>query len=276
MLSVVKSLLFRLKKSKLFWILLGVCVLLPVLSALLNTVILEIAEQIAGMPLGGGLEMLTYMSISELANISSDVNLMVLLCVSIFLCKEFVDGTIRNTLLSNKSRSAVYGAYGIVSLIIGGAYLMANFASSLLVLGIPFGFGDVTAAQAITSCACSLVLGVCSLLFVVSCVLMFMFATGKQAPSIVLPLLIALLLPSFISVAVEIAAYIISLMQANSDGAVSFTTDFYTWIPFYNALLFDATKVEGHLVAKIAGYYTVFSGLFVLVGIRAANRRDLK
>lgn len=274
MLNIVKSLLFRLKKSKMFWIMLGICAFLPVLVSLLYHFMLDIVDIFVDIPLDAGMEVTTYLSLTSLVSLSSDVSLVVLLCVSIFLCKEFTDGTIRNTLLSNKSRWQLYSAYGATSLIIGGSYLLTYFVSTLLALGIPFGFGDVTPNQAITSCLCSLLLGVLSLLVVVSCVLMFMFLSGKQAPSIVLPILVTMFLPSLAASAVELVSTMITLVQLG--GQWTDVTIDYSWVPLYNAFMYDSMDVDGTLVAKISMYYVAFTGLFVWLGSLAARKRDLK
>ncbi len=276
MLNIVKSLLFRLKKSSMFWIMLAIIAFLPVLTLLLNQLVIELAEIFVGMPLDMGLEMTTYMSLTELVSLSSNVNFLTLLCVSIFLCKEFTDGTIRNVLLSNKSRVSLYSAYGVVSLIIGGSFLVANFVSILLALAIPFGFGDVTPNQAISSVLCSLLLGILSLILVVSCVLMFLFATGKQAPSIMLPILVTLFLPGIMTSIVELVSSLVMLIQmGNPDALVGVNID-YTWVPLYNAMMYDSSSVDGALVAKISLYYVVLSALFVFLGGLAAVKKDLK
>lgn len=276
MLNIVKSLLFRLKKSSMFWIMLAIIAFLPVLTLLLNQLVIELAEIFVGMPLDMGLEMTTYMSLTELVSLSSNVNFLTLLCVSIFLCKEFTDGTIRNVLLSNKSRVSLYSAYGVVSLIIGGSFLVANFVSILLALAIPFGFGNVTPNQAISSVLCSLLLGILSLILVVSCVLMFLFATGKQAPSIMLPILVTLFLPGIMTSIVELVSSLVMLIQmGNPDALVGVDID-YTWVPLYNAMMYDSSSVDGALVAKISLYYVVLSALFVFLGGLAAVKKDLK
>lgn len=276
MLNIVKSLLFRLKKSSMFWIMLAIIAFLPVLTLLLNQLVIELAEIFVGMPLDMGLEMTTYMSLTELVSLSSNVNFLTLLCVSIFLCKEFTDGTIRNVLLSNKSRVSLYSAYGVVSLIIGGSFLVANFVSILLALAIPFGFGNVTPNQAISSVLCSLLLGILSLILVVSCVLMFLFATGKQAPSIMLPILVTLFLPGIMTSIVELVSSLVMLIQmGNPDALVGVNID-YTWVPLYNAMMYDSSSVDGALVAKISLYYVVLSALFVFLGGLAAVKKDLK
>ena len=274
MLNVVKSLLYRLKKNKMFWIMLGVCAFLPVLTLLLNNLILQFADIFVDVPLDMGLEMTTYMTLSELVSLSSNANFFTLLCVSIFLCKEFTDGTIRNALLSNKSRVSLYAGYGITALIIGGSYLVTYFVSTLLALGIPFGFGDVSPNQAVTSCLCSLLLGVLSLLFVVSCVLMFLFATGKQAPSIVLPLLVTMFLPGMITSLVELVTTLIELAKFGG-GEIAIEID-YTWVPLYNAILYNSAEVEGALIGKISLYYLLFTALFVFLGGLTAVKKDLK
>jgi ABC-type transport system involved in multi-copper enzyme maturation permease subunit len=274
MLNIVKSLLFRLKKTKMFWIMLGVCAFLPVLVSLLYHFMLDIVDIFVDIPLDAGMEAATHLSLTSLVSLSSDVNLFVLLCVSIFLCKEFTDGTIRNTLLSNKSRWQLYSAYGVTSLIIGGSYLLAYFVSTLLALGIPFGFGDVTPNQAISACLCSLLLGVLSMLLVVSCVLLFLFLTGKQAPSIVLPILVTMFLPSIAASAVELVSTLVMLVQMGGQW-MDVNID-YSWVPLYNAFMYDSMNVEGALVAKISMYYVAFTGLFVWLGSLSARKRDLK
>ena len=275
MLNIVKSLLFRLKKSSMFWIMLAIIAFLPVLTLLLNQLVIELAEIFVDMPLDMGLEMTTYMSLTELVSLSSNVNFLTLLCVSIFLCKEFTDGTIRNVLLSNKSRVSLYSAYGVVSLIIGGSFLVANFVSILLALAIPFGFGDVTPNQAISSVLCSLLLGILSLILVVSCVLMFLFATGKQAPSIMLPILVTLFLPGIMTSIVELVSSLVMLIQmGNPDALVGVDID-YTWVPLYNAMMYHSSSVDGALVEKRSLYYVVLCALLIFTGGHASAKKDL-
>lgn len=281
MLNVVKSLLFRLKKSTMFWIMLGVCAALPLLELLLTEFVLEIANIFTPVTAEEiGLSDTVYLSLTSLAAPSNIANFLALLCVSIFLCKEFSDGTIRNTLISNKSRVELFWAYALTAGIIGGSFLVAYFVSALLALGIPFGFGTATFAQGLTSCLTSLMLGILSLVFVISCVLMFMFATGKQASAIILPMLVMALLPSIISSAVKLVSGLIyTLQMLGQNGSVNVPFDFVmdeSWIPLHNATLFDASNLDGALIGKIAMYYLLFSALFIFLGRLAAVKRDLK
>lgn len=281
MLNVVKSLLFRLKKSTMFWIMLGVCAALPLLMLLLTEFVLEIANIFTPVTAEEiGLGALVYETLSALAEPSHIGNFLAMFCISIFLCKEFSDGTVRNTLLSNKSRAELYWAYALTAGIIGGSFLVAYFVSALLALGIPFGFGTATFAQGLTSCLTSLMLGILSLVFVISCVLMFMFATGKQASAIILPMLVMALLPSIISSAVELVSGLIyTLQMLGQNGSVDVPFDFVmdeSWIPLHNATLFDASNLDGALIGKIAMYYLLFSALFIFLGRLAAVKRDLK
>lgn len=275
MLNIVKSLLFRLKKTKMYWIMLGVCAALPLLTSLMCSFVLDIADIFIDLPPNVGFEATTYMSLSSLASLNSDVNLLILLCVSIFLCKEFTDGTIRNALLSNKSRWQLYSAYGVTALMIGGSYVLANFVSTLLSLAIPFGFGSTTpVGHAISACLCSLLLGLLSMMVVVTTVLLFMFLTGKQAPSIVLPLLVTMFLPAIALSAVEFVSQLVVLVQMGGQWMDVYID--YTWVPLYNAFMYDSMDVDGGLVAKISMYYVAFTGLFVWLGSLAARKRDLK
>ena len=275
MLNIVKSLLFRLKKTKMYWIMLGVCAALPLLTSLMCSFVLDIADIFIDLPPNVGFEATTYMSLSSLASLNSDVNLLILLCVSIFLCKEFTDGTIRNALLSNKSRWQLYSAYGVTALMIGGSYVLANFVSTLLSLAIPFGFGSTTpVGHAISACLCSLLLGLLSMMVVVTTVLLFMFLTGKQAPSIVLPLLVTMFLPAIALSAVEFVSQLVVLVQMGGQWMDVYID--YTWVPLYNAFMYDSMDVDGGLVAKISMYYVLFIGLFGGLGFLAAKNRDLK
>ena len=275
MLNIVKSLLFRLKKTKMYWIMLGVCAALPLLTSLMCSFVLDIADIFIDLPPNVGFEATTYMSLSSLAGLNSDVNLLVLLCVSIFLCKEFTDGTIRNALLSNKSRWQLYSAYGVTALMIGGSYVLANFVSTLLSLAIPFGFGSTTpVGHAISACLCSLLLGLLSMMVVVTTVLLFMFLTGKQAPSIVLPLLVTMFLPAIALSAVEFVSQLVVLVQMGGQWMDVYID--YTWVPLYNAMLYDSMAVDGALVAKISMYYVLFVGLFGGLGFLSAKNKDLK
>lgn len=281
MLNVVKSLLFRLKKSTMFWVMLGVCAALPLLELLLIEFALNVANIFAPVTAEElGLDTMLYETLSTLAAPSNIVNVLALLCVSIFLCKEFSDGTIRNTLLSNKSRVELFWAYALTAVIIGGSFLVAHFVATLLALGIPFGFGSATFGQGVLSCLSSLLLGILSLIFVISCVLTFTFATGKQSSSIVLPLLVMAFLPSIISAAVELVSGLIyTLQMLGQNGSVNVPFDFFmdeSWIPLHNATLFDASNLDGALIGKIVMYYVLFGGLFTFLGRLAAVKRDLK
>ncbi len=274
MISVIKCLLFRLKRTKMFWVMLGVCVVLPLVTLGLNLVLLKLLDVI-GEEIGFvAMEEVVYTCLAEIPQISSSVALLTLFCVSIFLAKEFSNGTIRNMILSNKSRDQTFFAFYIVGSIIGGSFLIVNFASTLLSLAIPFGFGEsATFGSAVGSCMSSLLLGVLAILFVVSCVTMFLFATGKQSLAIILPLLVTIFLPNLIASAVDIVMLVVQLLNIADPGTV--TTIDTSWIPLYNALEYNPQTIDGGLVVKIALYYAVFIAGFTALGTLAMRKRDL-
>ena len=155
MINILRTEFFRLKKSKLFWIFFGICCGLPLLSALLNLAMAGIIESITELPEMSDLAELlrslnvTTTTLSELSSLMSDAALFSLICSSVFLSKEYTDGTKRNVLLANKSRKEMFFSYLIVAIVIGVSYLTAFFAATMLFVATLFGFGDLSAGAAV-------------------------------------------------------------------------------------------------------------------------------
>ncbi len=160
MINVLRLEFFRLKKSKLFWILLGVTALLPVISALATTLILSIIDAItsSGSEMSGALEQfrsaVTTSIMSGLGMIGYGATLLPLITASVVLSKEFADGTMRNAILANKKRSELYFAYVTVAFTVGAAYMSAFMMTSLIIIAPIYGFGDLTAGQIVSAIFC--------------------------------------------------------------------------------------------------------------------------
>lgn len=277
MINILRVEFFRLKKSKLFWILLGVTAALPILSAILLTVFFSILESIfeGGGEMISALEMLrasgtTGSILSELASIAGDAALFSLITVGVVLSKEFTDGTMRNVILANKKRKELYFAYFIVAVVVGLTYMLAYMLTALIIVAPIFGFGDLTAGQIASAIFCSLALGVCSVLFVQSCVCMFLFAVRKQWATILFPILIIVFAPSIFNTLVTLLTLGLAFQgQTLSPVAIS-------WIPFANAAQFNASAIDGGLVGKIALYYLLFAAVFTVSGYFTFEKADLK
>ena len=271
MINILHTEFFRLKKNTLFWVLLGVCALLPLLSALLELAIFSgmsalengveyenMWEVIRTSNLGGA-------AISSIPNLSADLQLFGLICTSIFLCKEFSGGTFRNMILANHSRRDLYLSYMLMAVTIGACFLGVAFVSTLLFNGVIFGFGTMKVASIVSVCVLSLTLGLISVMFVQSMMCMFMFATRKLAVALACPLAISVFVPAFIFSFVNVAGQLELV-----------STKDMSWIPLYNINLLDLTAIDGALIGKILLYLLPLTALFGVLGWVAFRKADLK
>ncbi|MCH5156646.1 MAG: ABC transporter permease [Clostridiales bacterium] len=270
MINILQTEFFRLKKNILFWVLLGVCAILPLLSALLELAVLsgmsaidtgmeyDLWEIIKTSNIGGA-------AISSIPNLSADLQLFGLLCTSIFLCKEFSGGTFRNMLLANRSRKELYISYMLMSVTIGACYLGAEFVATLLFDGVIFGFGTMSAANVVSACILSLALGLISVIFVQSMMCMFMFSTRKLAVALACPLAISVFIPAFIFSFVSLGAQLDMISEKD-----------LSWIPLYNLNLLDLTAIDGALIGKILLYLIPLTALFITIGWVTFRKADLK
>lgn len=276
MLNVLRTQLFRLKKSKLFWALLIVCAVLPLLGMLFTSALVsfvanifsgenaELLEQVRSE--GGAFTMSAFTGLSGLG---SDAVLFSLICSSIFLSGEFSGGAIRNMVLANKSRTQIFLSFLSIAMIIGTSYLGVAYVSTLLCYGAVIGFGGLTATQAVSGLFASLFLGILSIAVAQSCVCMFLFLTRKTGQTVAFPLLVIFLAPSIVVTIVEIVSGVKMLVGQE----LSFTT--LTWIPLYNMSMFDASNAEGAIIGKIALYNIPLAAVFAVLGWQA-SKKDLK
>lgn len=277
MISILRVEFFRLIKSKLFWILMGVCFALPIFLSLFIVGFIGILDNIANdLPEFADLSYMlhsigmTSSTLAELPSIASNVSLLSLICTSVILSKEFTDGTVRNAILANKNRRQLYFAYLIISLIIGAVYTLTFFFSTLIFVLPIFGFGGLSASDAVAACFSSLGLGLFAVLFVQTCVTMFLFAVRKQWATVLFPILICRFVPS-------IFAGIVALLtfgESIQGGTLSETVT--SWIPFVNASYFNPSAIDGALIGKIIMYYLIFSAVFMISGYFTFEKSDLK
>lgn len=273
MLSILRTELFRLKKSTMFWVMLGVCFGLPLLG--LFIILVSVSAVKNAQPNADFLSLLREVgllqeSLNNYASLMSDYTLLSIICSAIFLSKEFSDGTVRNVLLANKKREQLYFSYQLIALLIGAAFVTASFVSLMLFYAPIFGFGALTAGEAASACFCSYALGLISVLFCQTCVCMFLFAVRKQGATIAFPLLICIFAP----VLIEIFYGVYVMSQSIAGNAPS--EALASWLPFMNASLYKSDSIDGGLVGKIIMYYLVFSGVFVGAGYGTFIKADLK
>ena len=272
MISILKTEFFRLKKSKLFWILLGVTAFLPLISALLNLAINYLAIDVVlpdGYEVGSFWELIRSVDmlgqgLSSITSLTGDA-FFALICTSIFLSKEFSGGTFRNMLLANKSRRELYLSYLFMAWIIGAIYFGAAFVGTFVFWSAIFGFGGLSATTIISALFLTLAMGLLSTVFVQTMMCMFMFGTRKMAVAIICPLVISVIAPSLLSSFVTTLTSLGILSELD-----------LSWVPLYNTSMLYVTEIDGALVGKILMYNVPLAVLFGFMGWVTFRKADLK
>lgn len=272
MINIIKVELFRLKKSKLFWIMLGVSAASPLLSMALSLIVTNILLSIAG---GGSMNLVETMGItssllSGLTQIAGDAALWSLITSAVVLSKEFSDGTMRNVVLANKSRAELFFGYLITAMIVGVTYLTASFAAILLIAAPISGFDGMKAAEGVTAFLCSYSLGILAIAFVQTCVCMFLFGTRKQWATVLFPILICMFAPSIFTTFITI----VTTVKAVQGEVVN--ADFTRWIPFANMSYYNPADIDGAMVGMNILYLGIFTTMFILIGYYTFKKADLK
>jgi len=271
MIEIIKVELFRLKKSTLFWVMFALTLASPVLSILLwVTVSASITDSTGNLSeiirsINGTITLL-----QEMPQVASDAALWALIATAVVLSKEFVDGTMRNVVLANKSRAELYFGYLLTSFAVAVMYLLSFFAVVLIIAAPIFGFGEISAAKATSACFCSLALGIFAVAFVESCVCMFMFGVRKQWAAILLPILVILFGPAIFTTIVGIVSAVLAVKgEALSPDAIR-------WVPFANMQNYNPANIDGVIVGMNILYLAVFITVFVVSGYYTFKKADLK
>ncbi len=265
---------YRLKKSKLFWILLGVTAALPLLAGLFELAVIELMDDLFEMMASEAWVIadqmnLTTQALSSFGQLLPDFELFALIFTSIFLCREFSFGTFRNALAANRSRMELYVSYLLIALTVGFAYMGAEMLTTVIFYGASFGFVGLSAAQSVAAVALAFAMGTVVMIFAQSLLCMLLFCTRKLAPTLACSLLICLFAPA-------IAEFIVTFLQIFSAAQSTQAPPDMSWVPLYNASLLDVGNPDGALVGKILLYYLPLEALFGVLGWVAFRKADLK
>lgn len=273
MIDIIKVELFRLKKSVLFWVMLGLTIAIPLFGAISMLTVSGIADKASGQ-LGELLSQLglTTQYLQGSAQLSSWPAILALITSAIVLSTEFTDGTVRNVLLANKSRAELYFAYLVISMIVAVTYFAAYFVIILIIIVPIFGFDGMSAGQAVSGCLCSFGLGIVALIFVETCMCMSLFAIRKQWAAILIPLLISIFAPALIA---AFASLILAAMALK--GQIASVDDLsLRWVPFANTLSYNPATLDAVTIGMSVLYTALFSAAFVVIGYFAFKKSDLK
>lgn len=276
MINILQTQFFRLKKSSLFWALFGVCAGLPLLGMLFIVMIVSLSNAFIDEvnlweAIRSGYSIAS--SFSGYADLTNLPSILALICSSVFLSREFSNGTVRNVILANKSRKALYLSYLSVAMIVGVSYFGVSFVATLIFEAPVLGFGQMTAGQAISSCVTSFALGLVSVAFVQTMICMFLFCTRKLAPTLACTLVICLFASGIISTLVVVVTTVKTIVNGLE---YQVNVNALGWIPLYNMTLYDAANIDGALVGKIMLYNIPLSALWGWLGWLSIKKADLK
>ncbi len=272
MTSILKVELFRLKKSTAFWVCLGLCVGLPLISMIFTLSLNALLKSFGGsnwiLELLGETGVVFSMT-NDMVTFSSDNNVLAIIATAVVLAAEFSQGTVRNMIVANKKRSEIFLAYYVLALIIGIACLFAQFVAIMLFFAPIVGFGGLGAGEAITALLCQFAMGLTAMLCVQTLVCLFLFATKKTSLTMVFSLLVCWFVPDIVSSIVEI---VLAAFSQNFTVSVSALQ----CIPFYNWQTLDVMYPSGLNVGMVILYNLLFTGLFFLLGMSVFRKSDLK
>lgn len=275
MINLLKSLFFRLKYSKMFWILFGVAAAMPLLEMLLLLGLgssLETLESTSGVGAMDAMrsQNLAAMELSGLCSVMPTHSLLAVICTSIFLSRDFSNGTFRNVLVANHSRLQLYFAHLTVALTVGTCFLGATLVSDLVFMGSVFGFAEMTATQIVVAVFISLGMGLASCAFAQTLMCMLLFASRKLAVALACTIVICLALPSLIA---TIVAFVetLDIMLNRPENIANLS-----WVPLVNAEMMDVANPDGALVGKILLYILPLTALFVTLGWTGFRKANLK
>lgn len=272
MLNILSVEIFRLKKSVLFWVMLGLTVAFPLLGAVSTLMVTGFVDSSAGESVISLSNLnITKQFLQGMASLSNWALIFALITSAIVLSSEFVDGTMRNVLLANKSRAQLYFSYLIIAVSVGLIYFLAYYATVLLIIAPIFGFDAMSAGPAVTASLCSFAQGIVGIVFAESCMAMFLFSMRKQWASILFPLLICIFLPSLV---LTFATLIITTASIKTQQVPTLVE--LRWVPFANGLVYNPAEVDGIGVGMNILYLALFTAMFILIGYYTFKKADLK
>lgn len=273
MTEILRLQLFRLKKSKIFWVFFALCVAMPLAELSLLLSIELILKAIGENSFIESVKLVTSTSsvLLSFAEYSTTSSVLAIICSSIMLSREFSQGTVRNAILANKSRTQLFFAYACTSLIVGVTYFVTDFTLTAVCYGLFIGFGTLTAGEIVSSVLCGFVLGLCATFFAESLVCMFLFSTRKTAATLILPLVICLVGTGVVTTIVELLVLVAEL------GGYVISETLLKCVPFYNLTFLTTTSpLDGLVVGMVILYDLLFAGGFYALGYLAIRKADLK
>lgn len=276
MTSLLRSMFFRLTRCKMFWIMLGVVAVMPLLELLLLTSLGSALQSVEQEVTADAMDVIraqnvTASELSGLASVMPLYSLLAVICTSVFLSKDFSNGTIRNIIVANHSRLEIYASHLVVAMTVGACYMTATLLFDLIFVGSVFGFVNMSALQITVAILLAFAMGLVSTAFVQSMMCMLLFASKKLSVALACTIAICMALPSLI---VTVITFVGTVDLIFNGTAIS--TDAMSWVPLVNAEMLDVSSPDAALVGKILLYMLPLTVFFVFMGWVGFRKSNLK
>lgn len=263
MISIIDSLLYKLFRSKMLYVLLIIACLLPILTGLMIQLGITLIGDLSGIG-GISIDAITnpLLILGSRVTCSSDYNFLIIIGVALLIGKEFSEGTIRNTIVSGKSRTQIFFAYVVVSIVL---VLTVITPSYLVDIGTNAVLFDMQQHPNLLQ-GMLVTYGLVILVNILVAIVTLMFATlfKKTSSSIINSILLFVLIGGIL----EFVASMLTMQGLN------ITT--ISWIPLVQYLTYNASHLDGNIIGRIilitTGLIVIFGGL----GLWRLNKTDIK
>lgn len=279
MTSILNSLFVKSVKVKTLYVLLAIAVLLPLLSTVLSYLLLQVMldsiPELSG-ELQAQLELLGIEMTSKsfvVSEVSAESTGMLLAMIGsiLVLGSEFTNGTIKNALSANKSRTQIFFAYilysVVVFIVLSLTYLLSTLAFSSMFFGYG-GSGGFTQelGEMLTYIALTALIAVA----VASLSFMFLTLFQKKAGAIVMSY-VTLIVVSFVT------SMMLELFADYTGGVADYTLSYKIaeWLPITQTLML-ASGFDTGIVLKTILTQVLAIGLFGSLAYWRLRRCDFK
>lgn len=173
--SLLKADFYAMKKSKLTYVLLGICIGLPILTVVLYILVNKLSEDTLESLISGKSIMFSTFSLTN------NFGLILPIFVGIFTTADIRHGTIRNKVIIGQSRTKIYFSHLIVATTLCVTMILISFIVSALGGIAAFGYGQTFDKAEAWAFAKSFIAGITTFMFV-SSLSTFLALSSKSTP----------------------------------------------------------------------------------------------
>ena len=207
---------------------------------------------------------------------SNNMGLIAPILIAIVITKDFRYGTVRNKIISGKSRKSIYLSMFTTCATMLFAVMLLSALIAMIVGLMFFPFQDTPFdAAALQHFVLSLALELLFYLFI-SAILCYLCATAKNLGLVIILYVAIIMLFDIVSVSLQVALTILAYDQSKEIALK--IADFIQNINVfsYSTVIGSGTEYETSKLIYMLVTPTVFTSLLILLGIRTFNRKDLK